>query len=165
MLRLTIISGGQTGVDRAALDTAVAYGLAYGGWCPHGGWAEDFPEPPGLLAKYPHLRETPVQEPAQRTAWNVRDSDASLILVDAAGTVVSGGTALAQTLTARTGKPLLVIDVGTADAAARARAWLDPLLAKHEGEAPLRLAIGGPRESEVPGIYAKARAVLHTLLM
>ena len=48
-----IVSGGQTGADRAALDIAIELGIAYGGWCPAGGWAEDFPEPPGLLAFYP----------------------------------------------------------------------------------------------------------------
>jgi hypothetical protein len=155
-----IISGGQTGVDRAALDVAIARGIAYGGWCPQGGWAEDFPEPPGLLAQYPHLCETPSRDPAQRTEWNVRDSDACLILVDAGGVAVSGGTALAEKLAAHYGKPLLVVDVGAADVAARVRAWLDALLAAHEGEAPFRLAVGGPRESEAKGIYGKARVVL-----
>ena len=76
-----MVSGGQTGVDRAALDTALELGLPYGGWCPPGGWAEDLTEPPGLLARYPRLRATPGSEPAQRTRWNVRDSDATLILV------------------------------------------------------------------------------------
>ena len=78
MPKLIIVSGGQTGVDRAALDAAIARGIAYGGWCPQGGWAEDCPEPPGVLARYPLLRETPSADPAQRTEWNVRDSDASL---------------------------------------------------------------------------------------
>jgi Circularly permutated YpsA SLOG family len=62
MPRLMIICGGQTGVDRAALDAAISRGMAYGGWCPHGGWAEDMLAPPGLLAKYPHLRETPLAD-------------------------------------------------------------------------------------------------------
>ncbi len=119
MPRLIIISGGQTGVDRAALDAAIARGLAYGGWCPQGGWAEDMPAPPGLLAKYPHLRETPRADPAQRTEWNVRDADASLILVDAGGVAASGGTELAQALAAQYRKPLLVLDVSAPDAAAQ----------------------------------------------
>jgi hypothetical protein len=71
---MKIVSGGQSGVDRAALDVAIARGIPYGGWCPKGGWAEDMPAPPGLLAHYPHLRETPSADPAERTAWNVRDS-------------------------------------------------------------------------------------------
>ena len=155
MSRLIIVSGGQTGVDRAALDAAIARGIAYGGWCPHGGWAEDCPEPPGVLARYPLLRETPSAEPSQRTEWNVRDSDASLILVDAGGIAVSGGTALAQRLAARYRKPLRVIDAGAAGAPEEAREWLAALLASHQGGAPFRLAVGGPRESEAPGIYEK----------
>jgi hypothetical protein len=50
---MKIISGGQTGVDRAV---AIECGMSWGGWCPKGGWAEDFPHPPGLLRKYPALR-------------------------------------------------------------------------------------------------------------
>jgi hypothetical protein len=73
---MKILSGGQTGVDRAALDVAIARAMPYGGWCPRGGWAEDFSDSPGLLATYPHLRETPSRDPAQRTDWNVRDADA-----------------------------------------------------------------------------------------
>ena len=82
---LKIVTGGQTGVDRAALDAAIELGIPYGGWCPKGGWAEDLPTPPGLLALYPNLRETPDADPAQRTAWNVRDSDRLLILVEFRG--------------------------------------------------------------------------------
>ncbi len=118
------------------------------------------PAPPGLLAMYPNLRETPGADPAERTAWNVRDSDACLILVDAGGITVSAGTALAETLAAQYGKPLLVVDVGAADAGAQVRAWLSPLLAGHESDAPFRLAIGGPRDSEAKGIYEKAKMVL-----
>jgi hypothetical protein len=160
MPKLMIISGGQSGVDRAALDVAIERGIAYGGWCPKGGWAEDMPQPPGLLAHYPHLRESRSADPAERTEWNVRDSDACLILVEASGVAVSGGTALAETLAAQVGKPLLVVDVGAADAVSQVRAWLDPLLAAHHGDAPFRLAVGGPRESEAKGIYEKARVVL-----
>jgi hypothetical protein len=52
---MKLLSGGQSGVDRAALDAALARGIEYGGWCPRGGWAEDFQRPPGLLARYPKL--------------------------------------------------------------------------------------------------------------
>jgi Circularly permutated YpsA SLOG family len=159
MSELVILSGGQTGVDRAALDAAVACGMTYGGWCPRGGWAEDCPTPPGLLANYPLLRETPLADPAQRTEWNVRDADASLILVDAGGTAVSRGTELAQSMAAHYRKPLLVLELAAPDAAARARVWLAGLRAA-QTRTPFRLAIGGPRESEVPGIYKKARALV-----
>jgi hypothetical protein len=164
MPKLIIISGGQTGVDRAALDAAIARGIAYGGWCPQGGWAEDCAAPPGLLATYPLLRETPSRDPAQRTEWNVRHADASLILVDAGGVAASGGTALAERLAAQYGKPLLVADIGAADASELARAWLAALLAAHAGETPFRLAVGGPRESEASRIYEKARAFVGKLL-
>jgi hypothetical protein len=116
--------------------------------------------PPGLLARYPLLRETPSADPAQRTDWNVRDSNACLILVDAGGVAASGGTALAERPAAQYGKPLLVADVGAPDVVPQVRAWLAALLAAHEGKAPFRLAVGGPRESEAPRIYGKARAVL-----
>jgi Circularly permutated YpsA SLOG family len=158
-----VISGGQSGVDRAALDAAVACGIPYGGWCPRGGWAEDLPEPPGIRARYPLLRETPLADPAERTEWNVRDSDACLIIVDAGAIAASRGTALAQELAARYGKPLLVVDLGKADAAMRVRAWLEALLASHD-ETPFRVAIGGPRESEAKGIYEKARVFLGEVL-
>jgi hypothetical protein len=158
--RLTIISGGQSGVDRAALDAAIECGVPYAGWCPKGGWTEDFPEPPGVLARFPLLQETPSADPAQRTEWNVRDSDACLILLDARGIAVSPGTALTGELAARYAKPLLVIDVGADDAVERITAWLATLLAAHAPDAPFRFMIGGPRESEAPGIYGTARGVL-----
>jgi hypothetical protein len=161
--RLTIISGGQSGVDRAALDAAIECGVPYAGWCPKGGWTEDFPEPPGVLARFPLLQETPSADPAQRTEWNVRDSDACLILLDARGIAVSPGTALTGELAARYAKPLLVIDVGAADAIERTTAWLATLLAAHPPDAPIRFMIGGPRESEAPGIYGTAKNILSRL--
>src|ERR1700720_3610304 len=86
-----IRSGGQTGVGRAALDAAMATGRAYEGWCPKGGWAEDFPHRPGLLTKYPHLTETPSESLEQRTEWNVRDSAATVVFVPSSN-YRSGGT-------------------------------------------------------------------------
>jgi hypothetical protein len=153
-----IISGGQSGVDRAALDVAIELGLACGGWCPQGGFAEDLPDPPGLLAFYPALRETRKRDPYERTEWNVRDSDALLVLSDETGLSVSKGTGFAVECAKRLGKPHLVLDLGAHDAPSRAAAWLGEL-----GE-PLALSVGGPRESEAPGIYAKARNFLWALL-
>jgi hypothetical protein len=161
--RLMILSGGQSGVDRAALDEAIARGIPYGGWCPEGGWAEDMPEPPGVLAHYPQLRATQSNDPTQRTEWNVLDADACLILVDKGGVTVSGGAAVAEQLALQYGRPSRVVDIGAADAVAQLRDWLVPRLAAHHDEAPFRLSVGGPRESEAPGIYAKAREFLHAL--
>src|SRR5690606_18077806 len=84
----TVLSGGQTGVDRAALDAAFALGLPEDGWCPAGRGAEDGAIP----TRYP-LRETPSPDPAQRTLWNVRDSDATLVL---SPRPLAGGTLLAR---------------------------------------------------------------------
>jgi hypothetical protein len=159
---MKLISGGQTGVDRAALDVAVERAMEWGGWCPKGGWAEDFPAPPGLLARYPHLKETPLSHPLQRTEWNVRDSDATLIIVDSQGLPASIGTQRAREWANKHGKPILVIDAGAPDAPEHAAAWLH---AQRRRFGPhLTLGVGGPRESEAPGIYAKARLVLAAVL-
>lgn len=148
-----IVSGGQSGVDRAALDVAIAHGLPYGGWCPRGGWAEDHPEPPGLLARYPLLRETASTDPAERTRRNVADSDATLVL--RAPEVASPGTDLTVATAHELGRPCLVSDGSDAD---RVRAWLVGL-----GDG-IVLNVAGPRESGQPGAYASARALLQTLL-
>jgi hypothetical protein len=157
-----LICGGQSGVDRAALDVAVARGIAYGGWCPKDGWAEDFPHPPGLLAKYPQLAEAPLADPAQRTEWNVRDADACLIVADAAGLEISAGTVLAGELAHRYRKPLFIARLGQADALRQAAPWLRVQQARRG--AGLKLAIGGPRESEAPGIYDRAKAFIAELM-
>jgi hypothetical protein len=158
---MRLISGGQSGVDRAVLDLAIECGIPYGGWCPKGGWAEDFPDPPGLLAKYSHLRETPLADPAQRTEWNVRDADACLIIVDAGGIDASVGTTLASDLAHRYRKPLYVARLGDVDVK-HGRLWLRVQQARRGDD--LRLAIGGPRESEAPGIYERAAAFIRALL-
>ncbi|HTH33611.1 MAG TPA: putative molybdenum carrier protein [Xanthobacteraceae bacterium] len=159
---MKLLSGGQSGVDRAVLDAAIARGIAYAGWCPKGGWAEDFSAPPGLLTKYPELKETPHVDPAQRTEWNVRDADACMIVIDAGGLAVSKGTALAEELAHRYRKPLLVVNLGDPEPVERAALWLRVQFCRLSAD--LALAIGGPRESEAPGIYAKARAFIDALL-
>ena len=159
---MKIISGGQTGVDRAALDVAIERGMPWGGWCPKGGWAEDFPDPPGLLTKYPELRETPSPLPGQRTEWNVRDSDALLIITAREGLSDSPGTRRAGVWASHYGKPHLVIDVGQSDAAAQVAAWLHAQ--RQRFGAQMRLSVGGPRESEAPGIYPSARQLMASVL-
>jgi hypothetical protein len=151
-----IISGGQKGADRAALDAAIFHGLDYGGWCPKGGWAEDMPDPPGVLARYPKLRETPDAKPEQRTEWNVRDSDATLVFLPAGAR--SPGTDFTIACAKRMNKPQLAADPLAPGAEATIRAWLatNPQIRT--------LNIAGPRESESPGIYAGARKLLDALI-
>jgi hypothetical protein len=159
---MKIISGGQTGVDRAALDVAIESGMDWGGWCPKGGWAEDLLTEPGLLAKYPKLKATPQSNPLQRTEWNVRDSDAALIITDGGGMSVSIGTGRAHQWARQHGKPELVIDVTDAKAPAHAAAWLAAQRKRFGSD--MTLSIGGPRESEAPGIYALARMLIGAIL-
>ncbi len=143
-----VVSGGQTGVDRAALDAATAAGLPVGGWCPRGRRAAD-----GVIdARYP-LRETPSAEYAERTAWNVRDSDGTLVLVF---TEPAGGTALTVREAERQGKPLFVHRLAGTAGVAEVRAWI-----AREGVRVLNVA--GPREEEAPGIHAAAYAFLTAL--
>ena len=153
----TVISGGQTGPDRAALEAAVATGTPYGGWCPKGGWAEDMPEPPGLLALYPNLRETLSDEPEQRTDWNVRDADALLVLVGLGGLEVSKGTERAMRHAESLGRPVCVVSVAEQEAEDRVRAFLSEFAGKP-------VCIAGPRESESPGLQAEALRVLQPVL-
>lgn len=148
-----IVSGGQTGVDRAALEAGRRAGVPIGGWCPAGGRAEDLTEPPGVLALFPGLRPTPSSDPSERTRWNVRDSDATLVLVR--GEAASPGTALTIQITEELGRPHLVADV--ADVAA-VRQWLADL---PDG---VVLNVAGPRESQAPGIQADAEALLVRVL-
>ena len=132
-----IVSGGQTGVDRGALDAALVLGLACGGWCPSGRWAEDGPIDP----RYP-LRETPSRDYPERTEWNVRDSDGTLVLTRGRP---KGGTALTIALARRHGRPLLVLDLAEDPDPAEVRLW-----AEAHGVSTLNVA--GPRESQQPGI-------------
>src|SRR5215207_7650617 len=97
---IAIISGGQTGADRAALDVAIAHGLSHGGWCPRQRRAEDGVIPPEYL-----LRETPSSHYSQRTKWNVRDSDATVVFSIKAR--LTGGTRLTFELARQLGKPVL----------------------------------------------------------
>ena len=144
-----VISGGQTGADRAALDVALERGVPTGGWCPKGRKAEDGP----LAPHYP-LTETPSEEYWQRTEWNVRDSDGTLVLTRG---VPTEGTAYTIEVARKLGKPCLVLDLTEAPGESTVKAWAD--------EHKVRLLnVAGPRESKCPGIYAQAWHFLRTIL-
>jgi len=145
-----VISGGQTGVDRAALDAALDLGLPCGGWCPAGRRAEDGP----IAARYP-LRETPEADYRVRTERNVRDSDATLILTLGAP---QRGTALTVELARSLGRSWLVVDLDDPPALVSVRGWL-----RQRGIGTLNCA--GPRESHCPGIHARALAFLTELFL
>ncbi|MFV0444617.1 MAG: putative molybdenum carrier protein [Planctomycetaceae bacterium] len=148
-----VISGGQTGVDRAALDAALLAGLTISGWCPRGRRAEDGP----ISSRYA-LHETPSPGYAERTRWNVRDADATLVLTAGPPT---GGTSLTCAAARIQQRPYLVIDsrvTATDDAIDMIRTWIE-----HVGIQVLNIA--GPRESTSPGMYDWARSVLTQLFV
>jgi hypothetical protein len=140
-----VIAGGQTGVDRAALDAARVSGVAIGGWCPAGRRAEDGPLDPA----YP-LTETPEAGYEQRTAWNVRDADATLVLTWGP---LEGGTALTVRFLEGEDRPYLLVALDEAPDPERVRAWL-------RAERVAVLNVAGPRSSKAPAVYAAARAFL-----
>lgn len=150
-----LVSGGQTGADRAALDVAILRGLPYGGWCPRGGWAEDHPTPPGLMTRYPGLRPTGTDDPAHRTRLNVHDSDATLVVCGEE--TPSAGTDVTLAAAREVGRPVLV----TAGDPDEVLAWLAGLPAPAAG---LVLNVAGPRESEEPGLYRRTRRLLEAVL-
>jgi len=169
---ITIVSGGQTGADRAALDFAIEHGIPHGGWCPRGRLAEDGPIP----AQY-NLQETPTDKYPQRTEWNVRDSDATAIFTLAA--FAEGGTLLTFEIAQRLGKPwqhvardaglIALGDVAANPAEAPATlplsahaARLREFLIKHEVR---HLNVAGPRASQEPEIGDFVRGVLAGALL
>ncbi len=144
-----IISGGQTGVDRAALDVALELGFPCGGWCPKGRRAEDGAIPD----RYP-LQETSALDYRVRTEKNIEESDGTLVL---AWGPPAGGTALTLKLARRHHKPYFVVDLVHGGDAPSVREWAWTRKVRI-------LNVAGPRESEAPRIHARAVSFLKEVL-
>jgi putative molybdenum carrier protein len=143
-----IVSGGQTGADRAALDWAIKRGVAHGGWCPKGRKAED-----GVIDSRYSLTETPSEVYSQRTEWNVRDSDGTAVF--SVGRELRGGSLLTVELAGWYNKPVIHLcaqDEGT-NHAQELRAFIEEF-----GISVLNIA--GPRESDEPDVYRFVSRVL-----
>jgi hypothetical protein len=147
-----IISGGQTGVDRAVLDFALEKGIEIGGWIPKGRLAED-----GVISnKYVNMIETETDHYAERTELNVKDSDATLILSH--GKLI-GGSLLTFEFAEKYEKPFLHLDFANSDigrSVEKTKKWLDSVNCKV-------LNIAGSRASEDSGIYLKTKEFLKSL--
>lgn len=144
-----IVSGGQTGVDRGALDAAIFLGIEHGGWCPRGRLAED-----GIIPARYELTETDSAKYPIRTQRNVIDSDGTLILYEGE---LQGGTALTLRFAKEHNKPCLAIDLASPLDFEMARRWI-------VGESLEVLNVAGPRESSSPGIADAALSYLTELL-
>ncbi|RKZ35645.1 MAG: molybdenum cofactor carrier [Gammaproteobacteria bacterium] len=146
-----LVSGGQTGVDRGALDAALEIGLPCGGWCPKGRRSED-----GVISGQYPLEESPLTNYGDRTRRNVLDSDATLIL--ARGTL-TGGSALTRKLAIEARCPCLVVNPQDAE---RALTEVEVWLTANPDIQVLNLA--GPRESTDPGVGELAHAFMLRVL-
>ncbi len=144
----TIVSGGQSGADQAALDWAIEHRVAHGGWCPKGRKTEDGPLP----AIY-QLAETPSAAYLERTEWNVRDSDATIIFT--LTEKLDGGSRRTADFAEKLGKPYMHFRPGVHPK------FIARFLARH---AVTRLNIAGKRESGAPGIGAVVHAALSAAL-
>ena len=145
---MKIVSGGQTGADRAALDAALELGVEAGGWCPEGRMAEDGPIP----EHYP-VRILPNAGYADRTERNVLDSDGTAVFYFSR---LSGGTKLTVTCCEKLSRPHVLID-GSVDACEAAASKLTAFVRQY---AVNTLNVAGPRASGEPGAYSYTKAVM-----
>jgi len=146
---IRVISGAQTGVDRAALDVAIELGYQHGGWCPRGRRAED-----GRIEYRYKLQETRSWKYHTRTRYNVRDADGTLILHDGP---LSGGTELTRQMAHTQAKPHLLVDFDDNPDPLVVQAWL------RENNIET-LNVAGPRASSLDGVYGSAYRFLTDVL-
>ena len=146
---LNILSGGQTGVDRAALDGAIQHGISHGGYCPRLRWAED-----GPISNHYQLIELESDDPTDRTKANVEASDAVLIIH---GGELDEGTRLTMVLAKEHTKPCLEIDCSRLDID-KAAELMEDFMSKFR-----YINVAGPRESFWPMAYSATRRILHKL--
>jgi hypothetical protein len=147
-----IISGAQTGVDRAALDVAIAANIPHGGKIPKARRAED-----GIIdaARYPNLEELPEENPDRRTEANIRDAQATLVILDGPPDR-SPGTLHTLQYVRQQQKPLLIIDLSQTDSLTAIQK-IQAFVSQHQIST---LNVAGPSESQSPGIYRKAQTLL-----
>ncbi|HTX88159.1 MAG TPA: putative molybdenum carrier protein [Bacteroidales bacterium] len=142
---ITLISGGQTGVDRATLDFALEHGIPCGGYCPKGRKAED-----GRIDKKYPLIETNTENYSERTIQNVQQSDGIIVFFD---NHIDPGTQFAIDTSRKLCKTCLLVNLATPSNREMIAEWL-------RKNNITKLNIAGPRESFNPGIYQKVRKVL-----
>jgi hypothetical protein len=143
-----IVSGGQSGADLAALEWALAHSVAHGGWCPKGRKSEA-----GTIDARFQLKETPSSSYLQRTQWNVRDSDATVIFT--LSDKLDGGSVRTSGFADQLGKPWMHFRPGVHEK------YLSQFLARHQVKV---LNVAGKRESAAPGIHAFVFEVLSKAL-
>jgi hypothetical protein len=136
-----IVSGGQTGVDRAALDVALKHGIPCGGWCP-AGRLDEF----GRIPDYYPIRELEIGGFVERTWQNVKDSDGTIIIYP--GTL-AGGTKQTVHFSSELQRPYQLIDASKLSAGDAARLIAD-FVREHKIDI---VNVAGPRESEWPAGY------------
>lgn len=154
MMIQKIISGGQTGVDRAALDVSIKLNIPHGGWCPKGRKAED-----GVISAQYNLIETESDDYSERTKANINDSSGTLIVVPSLPLNVNDGTILTIDYVNQVKKPYYILD----------------MMKSHQQEPSVLmwikknnitiLNIAGPRESQSPGVYFQAYQFLEEFLL
>ena len=162
MKLIKLISGGQTGVDQAALQAAIDSDIKHGGWCPPARVCEI-----GKIPERYHLIETPDERDlsapeiprSQRTIWNMRDSDGVLVFWDEKVTELQSdkGTKLALVTANNLGKPFLIIDISKKVSVIEIANWIS--LNNREV-----LNVAGPSENTSPGIYGRVNEVMREIL-